>query len=73
MINLSTCQEILPPGQSVIIEQATFTYFPLGNTLENKSKQLKNKEKTRWSFKSFKTSRTQTKIEGISPKDLENN
>ena len=30
------CEEILPPGQSVIIEQATFTYFSLGNTLENK-------------------------------------
>ena len=28
------CEEILPPGQSVIIEQATFTYFPLGNTLK---------------------------------------
>ena len=41
-------EEILPCDQSRIIEQAKFTYFPLGNAFEKtKQKRLKSKEKTK--------------------------
>ena len=36
-------EEILPSNQQHIIEQAKFTYSPLGNLLKNKQKQLKIK------------------------------
>ena len=39
-----TGEEIFSPIQSRIIEQAKFTYSPLGKAFENKQKQLKNKE-----------------------------
>ena len=39
-----TGEEILPSDQSRIIEQAKFTYSPLGKAFENKKKQLKIKE-----------------------------
>ena len=39
-----TGKEISLPNQSSIIEQAKFTYFPLGKAFENEQKQLKNKE-----------------------------
>ena len=41
-----TGEEILPSNQRLIIEQAKFTYSPLGKALEKQRKQLKNKEKT---------------------------
>ena len=37
---------MLPPDQSRVIEQAKFTYCPLGKAFE-KQKQLKTKESTR--------------------------
>ena len=42
-----TAEEILPSNQQHIIEQAKFTYSPLGNLLKNKQKQLKIKEKNK--------------------------
>ena len=39
-----TGEEILPSNQQQIIEQAKFTYFPLGKAFE---KQLKVKEKSK--------------------------
>ena len=39
--------EMLPSDQSRIIEQATFTYYPLGKAFERKYKQLQNKEKNK--------------------------
>ena len=39
-------EEILPSNQKQIIEQAKFTYSPLGKTFEKTNKQLKIKEKT---------------------------
>ena len=36
-----TGEEILPSNQQKIIEQAKFTYCPLGKALKNKQKQLK--------------------------------
>ena len=42
-----TGEDILPSNQQQIIEQAKFTYSPLGKALKNKQKQLKIKEKNR--------------------------
>ena len=53
-----TGEEISPYNQKQIIEQAKFTYSPLGKAFEKKKKQLKIKEKNKWGFKSFKTRRT---------------
>ena len=36
-----TGEEILPPDQSTIIEQAKFTYSPLGKVFEKQIKQIK--------------------------------
>ena len=41
-----TGEEILPSNQKQIIEQAKFTYSPLGKVLKNKQKLLKIKEKS---------------------------
>ena len=41
-----TVKEILESDQSRLIDEAKFTYSPLGKALEKKRKQLKNKEKT---------------------------
>ena len=47
-----TGKSILPSGQDIIIEQAKFTYSPLGKVCE---KQLKTiEDESSWSFKSFK-------------------
>ena len=40
-------KEILPSNQQQIIEQAKFTYSPLGKAFKNKQKQLKTKEKSK--------------------------
>ena len=40
-----TGEEILPSNQKQIIEQAKFTYSPLGKASEKKKNQLKIKEK----------------------------
>ena len=42
-----TNEDILPSNKQQIIEQAKFTYSPLGKALKNKQKQLKIKEKNR--------------------------
>ena len=42
-----TCEEILPSNQPQIIEQAKFTYSPLGRAFEKQKKQLKIKEKNK--------------------------
>ena len=41
-----TGEEVLPSNQGRTIEQAKFTYYPLGNAFE-KQKQLKIKEKNK--------------------------
>ena len=45
-----TGKEILPSNQKQIIEQAKFTYSPLGKAFE-KQRQLKIKQQTNWCFK----------------------
>ena len=42
-----TGEEILPSNQRQIIEQAKFTYSPLGEAFEKQKKQLKIKEKNK--------------------------
>ena len=42
-----TGEEILPSNQQQIIQQAKFTYSPLGKAIENKEKLLKIKEKNK--------------------------
>ena len=44
---LLTGEEILLSNQQQIIEQAKFTYSPLGKLLKNKQKQSKIKEKNK--------------------------
>ena len=39
-----TDEEMLPSDQRRVIEQAKFTYSPLGKALEKQIKKLKNKE-----------------------------
>ena len=41
-----TDEEIVPPYQRRMIEQAKFTYSPLGKVLKNKQKQLRTRRKT---------------------------
>ena len=42
-----TCEDILPSNQQQVIEQAKFTYSPLGTTFENQIKTLKMKVKNK--------------------------
>ena len=42
-----TGEEILPSNRQQIIEQAKFTYSPLGKAFENRQKQLKITEKNK--------------------------
>ena len=44
---LTKYEKILPPDQGRVIEQAKFTYSPLGNVQKNKQKQLRIKAKSR--------------------------
>ena len=48
-----TGQEILPSDQSRIIEQAKFTYFPLGKAFEKQTNKLKNKDKNKLNLYKF--------------------
>ena len=54
-----TGEDILPPNQQQIIEQAKFTYSPLGKAFE---KQIKTNEyqgkKINWCLKTFRTKKT---------------
>ena len=42
-----TGKEILPPNQQQIIEQAKFTYSPLGKAFEKQTKTIEDKEKNK--------------------------
>ena len=41
------CEDILPSNQQQLIEQAKFTYSPLGKAFEKQIKQLKIKKKNK--------------------------
>ena len=50
-----TGEDILPSNQQQIIEQAKFTYSPLGKAFEKQIKTIKDQgKKTGWSIKYFK-------------------
>ena len=54
-----TGSEILPSNQQQIIEQAKFTYSPLGKAFEKQIKTIEDQGgKISWSLKRFKTKRT---------------
>ena len=38
-------KEMLPSDQSIMIKQATFTYSPLGKSLEKQTKTIENQER----------------------------
>ena len=40
-----TGEEILPSNQQQVIEQAKFTYFPLGKAFEKETKTIEDQEK----------------------------
>ena len=55
----ATGEEILPPDQRRMIEQAKFTSSPLGKAFEKQTKTIEEQgKKTSWSFKSFNRRRT---------------
>ena len=50
-----TSEEILAFDQSGMIEQAKFTYYPLGKPLGKQTKTIEDQEKISCSFNIFKT------------------
>ena len=65
-------EKILPPNQSRVIEQAKFTYSPLGNTFEKQMKAIENQGKKQVeALKVLKPAEQKAElIERIFPKDL---
>ena len=55
-------EEILPSNQQQIIEQAKFTYSPLGKAFEKQTKAIEGQEKKQ--FDAFKT------LESLKPKEV---
>ena len=55
-----TGEEILSSNQKQIIEQAKFTYSPLGKAFEKQIKTNEDQGKKNWGFKRFKTRRTKS-------------
>ena len=43
-----TGEDILPSNQQQIIEQAKFTYFPLGKAFEKQTKTIEDQGKNKW-------------------------
>ena len=56
-----TGEEILSSNQQQIIEQAKFTYSPLGKAFEKQIKTIEDQEKTNGCFSRSKTKRIKTK------------
>ena len=68
-------EEILPPDQRRVIEQAKFAYSPLGTAFEKQNKLLKNKEKNKLKLKSFyiqKKNQKRKSIEGLFSEEIRN-
>ena len=67
-----TGEEILPSNQKQIIEQAKFTYSPLGEAFEKQTKTIEDQGvKQVDALKNFKLENQTKSIEGIFPKDHE--
>ena len=69
-----TGEEILPPDQRRVIEQAKFTYSSLRKAFVKQTKTIEDQGiKPSWSFNSFKIRRRRTRISGKTlPKKYEN-
>ena len=66
-----TGQEILPPDQRRVIEQAMFTCPPLGKAFEKQTKTTEEQGKYKLKFKSFNRRRTRSN-RGTSSKKYDN-
>ena len=69
-----TGEDILPSNQQQIIEQAKFTYSPLGKALEKQIKTIKDQgEKQVEALNTFKSDNEKLTIEDVIPKSALNN
>ena len=69
-----TGEEILPSNQQQMIEQAKFTYSPLGKAFEKQIKTIEDQgQKQVEALKTFKFDNEKLTIEGVIPKSALNN
>ena len=69
-----TSEEILPSNQQQIIEQAKFTYSPLGKAFEKQIKTIENQEQEQIeALKTFKSDNEKLKMDEVIPKSALNN
>ena len=66
-----TGEEILPPDQVKVIEQAKFSYSSLGIALKNKQNQSNTKRKINWSLNVLKPDAQQLSIKNEIQEDEE--
>ena len=69
-----TSEKILPSNQQQIIEQAKFTYSPLGKAFEKQIKTVENqKQEQIEALKTFKSDNEKLKMDEVIPKSALNN
>ena len=69
-----TSEEILPSNQQQIIEQAKFTYSPLGKAFEKQIKTIENQGQEQIeALKTFKSDNEKLKMDEVIPKSALNN
>ena len=69
-----TGEDILPSNQQQIIEQAKFTYSPLGKAFEKQTKTIKDQgEKQVEALNNFRSDKEKLTIEDAIPKNAFNN
>ena len=69
-----TGEDILPSNQQQIIEQAKFTYSPLGKAFEKQTKTIEDQgEKQVEALNTLKSNNERLTIEGVTPKSALNN
>ena len=69
-----TSEEILPSNQQQIIEQAKFTYSPLGKAFEKQIKTIENQGQEQVeALKTFKSDNEKLKMDEVIPKSALNN
>ena len=68
-----TGEDILPSNQQQIIEQAKFTYYPLGKALEKQIKTIEDQGKKQVDALKTLKSDNQLTVEDVNPKSALNN
>ena len=69
-----TCEEILSSNQQQIIEQAKFTYSPLGKAFEKQTKTIEDQgQKQVEALKTFKSNNKKLTVDNLIPKSVFNN